>query len=150
MKVLDLGCTRGHVFEGWFASEEEFRAQRERGLIECPVCGDQAIEKRLSAPYVQTRRADEPRERRRPGGADGGALPPEQQTRLLQVLRALVQDSEDVGERFAAEARAIHHGEVEARSIRGVTTPDEAAALIEEGVPVLPLPDSPLLKGPLQ
>ncbi|MGQ9724014.1 MAG: DUF1178 family protein [Tepidimonas sp.] len=150
MKVLDLACSHGHVFEGWFASEEEFRAQCERGLIECPVCGDRAIEKRLSAPYVQTRRADEPQQQRRAGGADGQALEAEWQARLLQVLRALVQDSEDVGERFAAEARAMHYGEIEARNIRGVTTPDEAAALIEEGVTIVPLPDSPLLKGPLQ
>lgn len=151
MKVLDLGCALGHVFEGWFASEEDFQSQRERGLIECPVCGDLSIDKRLSAPYVQTRRSSEPVETRAAvAEPTAPPLPPQQQARLLQALRALVQDSEDVGERFAAEARAIHQGEAEARSIRGVTSPDEAAALLEEGIPVLPLPDSPLLKGPLQ
>lgn len=155
MKVLDLACAHGHRFEGWFASEEDFRDQSARGLLECPVCGDQAIEKQLSAPYVQTRRAESP-EGQRPSPpqvapAEGSTpLSPEQQARVLRVLRAWVQDSEDVGERFAAEARAIHRGEAEARSIRGVATPDEAAALLEEGVPVLPLPDLPLLKGPLQ
>lgn len=151
MKVLDLGCANGHVFEGWFASEADFQAQRERGLIECPVCGDQAIDKRLSAPYVQTRRS--PEAVQSPPSApqsQPASLPPEQQARLLQALRAMVQGTEDVGERFAAEARAIHQGEVEARSIRGVASPQEAAALLEEGIPVLPLPDSPLLNGPLQ
>lgn len=146
MKVLDLGCSRGHVFEGWFASEDEFRAQRERGFIECPVCGDQEIEKRLSAPYVKTRQTDNVSEQTQASEA----LPAAQQARLLQALRALVHDSEDVGERFAAEVRAIHHGEVEPRNIRGVAAPHEAAALIDEGIPILPLPDSPLLKGPLQ
>lgn len=155
MKVLDLACAHGHRFEGWFASEEDFRDQSARGLLECPVCGDQAIEKQLSAPYVQTRRTESP-EGPRPtvtqvASAEGSApLSPEQQARVLRALRAWVQDSEDVGERFAVEARAIHRGEAEARSIRGVATPDEAAALLEEGVPVLPLPDLPLLKGPLQ
>ncbi|MFN3611653.1 DUF1178 family protein [Tepidimonas sp.] len=155
MKVLDLACAHGHRFEGWFASEEEFRDQSARGLLECPVCGDQAIEKQLSAPYVQTRRAEPPEEPRstapQVAPAERSApLSPEQQAQVLRALRAWVQDSEDVGERFAAEARAIHHGEAEARSIRGVATPGEAAALLEEGVPVLPLPDLPLLKGPLQ
>lgn len=158
MKVLDLGCRHGHVFEGWFASEDDYRDQRERGLLECPVCGDQAVEKRLSAPYVQTRRTEDAGARE--GGreeAGGGtpaesvpALTPQQQGRLLRALRAWVRDSEDVGERFAAEARAIHQGEAPARSIRGVATPDEALALVEEGVPILPLPDLPLLKEPLQ
>lgn len=161
MKVFDLACAHGHRFEGWFASEEDFREQLARGLIECPVCGSQSIEKQLSAPYVHTRRtetAQEPRAVAAPITPDvqpvqptqPAQMSPELQARVLRALRAWVHNSEDVGERFAAEARAIHHGEAQARSIRGVATPDEAAALLEEGVPVLPLPDWPLLKGPLQ
>lgn len=155
MKVLDLGCGHGHVFEGWFASEEDFQSQRERGLIQCPVCGDQAIDKRLSAPYVQTRRASEPApvpatETAAHNKPSPQALTPAEQVRLLQALRAMVRGSEDVGERFAQEARAMHHGDIEARAIRGVATPAEAVELLEEGVPILPLPDTPLLDGPLQ
>lgn len=151
MKVLDLSCAQGHVFEGWFGSEEDYLQQRRAGLLECPVCGDRAVDKRLSAPYVHTARATSPKA---PASANEGAyrpvLPPEQQARLLQALRALVRDSEDVGERFADEARAMHQGEIPARSIRGQATPEQALALLEEGVPVLPLPDTPLLKEPLQ
>jgi len=146
VKVLDLGCRHGHVFEGWFASEEDFQSQRERGLIECPVCGDPGIEKRLSAPHVQTRRSEPP-----PAAQpDPEHASTERQARLLQALRAWVRDSEDVGERFAERARAMHQGLEPARNIRGVATPDEAVALVEEGVPILPLPDVPLLKEPLQ
>ncbi|MEW6694743.1 hypothetical protein Tther_00615 [Tepidimonas thermarum] len=148
MKVLDLGCAQGHVFEGWFASEDDYQAQRERGLLTCPVCGEQRVEKRLSAPHVQTRRADPPRELAPPSPDAPDGAP--QQARWLQALRALVHNSEDVGERFAAEARAIHEGRAPQRSIRGVATPDEAVALLEEGVAVVPLPDWPALKEPLQ
>ncbi|WP_334134366.1 DUF1178 family protein [Tepidimonas sp.] len=151
MKVLDLACAQGHVFEGWFGSEEDYLQQRAAGLIECPVCGDHTIDKRLSAPYVHTPRstvvpaAPAPAE-----GVRAPVLSPEEQSRLLRALRALVRDSDDVGERFAEEARAMHRGEVPARSIRGRATAQEAVALLEEGVPVLPLPDTPLLKEPLQ
>ncbi len=154
MKVLDLACAHGHVFEGWFGSEEDYLQQRGGGLLECPVCGDRTIDKRLSAPYVHTTRTAVA-----PSAQPGveserevpvQPLPPEQQVRLLKALRALVRDSEDVGERFAEQARAMHHGEAPARSIRGVATPEQAVALWEEGVPVLPLPDTPLLKEPLQ
>jgi hypothetical protein len=148
MKVLDLGCAHGHVFEGWFASEEDFQDQRERGLITCPVCGDQRIDKRLSAPYVQTRRSHS-EGAQTPVPAEGAMPTPEQQARLLRALRAWVQASEDVGERFVDEARAMHRGEVEARSIRGVATPQQAVELWEEGIAVLPLPDPALFEGPL-
>ena len=132
MKVLDLVCAHGHVFEGWFASEDDYRQQRERGLVECPVCGDRAIDKRLSAPYVQTRGASE-------------SVEAQQLAHALRRLRAWVREAEDVGERFADEARAMHEGLAPARRIRGRASLAEAAELWEEGIPVLPLPDSPLL-----
>ncbi|TSE33639.1 DUF1178 family protein [Tepidimonas charontis] len=150
MKVLDLSCAQGHVFEGWFGSEEDYLQQRRAGLLECPVCGDRAVDKRLSAPYVHTARAASPAAPPAANEMPRSVLPPEQQARLLRALRALVRDSEDVGERFADEARAMHHGEIPARSIRGQATREQALALLEEGVPVLPLPDTPLLKEPLQ
>lgn len=137
MKVLDLACAHGHVFEGWFASEDDYQDQRARGLVECPVCGDRAIDKRLSAPYVQTRRAAEP-----------ACAPPSDaaaQADMLRRLRAWVRGAEDVGERFAAEARAMHEGQAPVRRIRGRATLPEAVELWEEGIPVLPLPDTPLL-----
>ncbi|TSE21469.1 hypothetical protein Talka_00144 [Tepidimonas alkaliphilus] len=141
MKVLDLSCAHGHVFEGWFASEEDYRQQRERGLIECPVCGDRAIDKRLSAPYVQTRRVAE-----QPNAAASVADPQAAQlAEQLRRLRAWVRSAEDVGERFAAEARAMHEGHAPARRIRGRASLAEAVELWEEGIAALPLPDSPLL-----
>ncbi|WP_302175493.1 DUF1178 family protein [uncultured Hydrogenophaga sp.] len=140
MKVLDLQCGHQHGFEGWFASEDDFVSQLERGLVSCPLCGDARIEKKLSAPRLNLRAA------RSDPGASQAAL----QAQMLSTLRRMVAESEDVGERFAAQARAMHHGEVERRNIRGQTTPREALELLEEGVDVLPLPPLPALKETLQ
>ena len=146
MKVLDLECSRHHVFEGWFGSEDEYQGQLSRGLIECPLCGDQRIAKRLSAPRINL-----------------GAQParpvkhevmttsdPAMQAQWLQMVRQVLANTEDVGERFAEEARRIHYGESEARGIRGEASSEETQALLEEGIGVLPLPIPKGMKGPLQ
>jgi hypothetical protein len=150
MKVLDLACTHGHVFEGWFASDDDFRQQQARALIECPLCGSQQVEKRLSAPRLNLGKSAAG-----PAAAPATAPPapgasPAWPAGLLQALREAVQRSEDVGERFASEARRMHQGETPPRPIRGQSTPAEAMALLEEGIEVLPLPDLPLLKQTLQ
>ena len=142
MKVLDLQCRLGHVFEGWFASEDDFQGQRQRGLVQCPLCGDGHVEKRLSAPRLNLGAAA-PREvapESVPATATSAAvLPPALQAAWLDLARKIVAQTEDVGTRFADEARRMHHGEIEERAIRGQATPDEAVQLREEGIAVVPL-----------
>ena len=149
MKVLDLKCAQQHVFEGWFASEDDFQQQRARGLVSCPLCGDAQVDKQLSAPRLNLGAAPEPVVAKNPSetmpavAGDAGL-----QAAWLRTLREAVARTEDVGERFAEVARQMHHGEIEERGIRGRTSAREAVALLEEGITVLPLP--PALKEPLQ
>ncbi|BEP92706.1 DUF1178 family protein [Acidovorax sp. A79] len=150
MKVLDLQCRLGHVFEGWFGSEDDFQGQKQRGLVQCPLCADAHIEKRLSAPRLNLGARDPaattptvttPSPVPGAGGApaDAGVLAPALQAAWLELARKIVASTEDVGGRFAQEARRMHHGEVQERAIRGQATPDEALELLEEGIAVLPL-----------
>lgn len=163
MKVLDLQCAHQHVFEGWFASEDDFASQLARGLLACPVCGEQQVSKMLSAPRLNlragreaaaaatpTEQAPPATERGRRSPAVAGPSVAAFQAQLLQAMRQVVASAEDVGDRFADQARAMHHGEMEARNIRGRTTPEVAMELLEEGVEVLPLPDLSVLKETLQ
>ncbi|WHZ10883.1 MAG: hypothetical protein OJF60_001322 [Burkholderiaceae bacterium] len=151
MKVLDLRCAREqHAFEGWFASEDDFRDQSERGLLECPLCGDKDIRKLPSAPALQLGarpQVDRPATQA-PAAEHFAAVGPVEQAALMRMLRRWVAGSEDVGERFAEEARRMHYGETQSRSIRGRTSAGEAVELLEEGIPVLPVP--PVLKDTLQ
>ena len=155
MKVLDLQCMHGHVFEGWFASEDDFQGQLARALVECPMCGDTAITKRLSAPRLNLGAA-QPAPERAPLPAKAGRqeviASPEAalQAAWMKAVAHVMSQTEDVGERFAEEARRIHYGESDERGIRGQATREETQALLEEGVAVLPLPVPPALKGPLQ
>ncbi|MFP5467033.1 MAG: DUF1178 family protein [Gammaproteobacteria bacterium] len=155
MKVFDLQCEHQHVFEGWFASEDDYLQQLERGLLECPVCASARVGKMLSAPRLNLGRGEEklpPREGPVPARSVAVAkdLPQGLQAQVLRAMRELVAGTEDVGERFADEARAMHHGDIEQRNIRGRTTPDVAQELIEEGIEILPLPDLPVIKETLQ
>lgn len=153
MKVLDLQCERQHVFEGWFASEEDYHQQLERGLLSCPVCGATAVQKMLSAPRLNLGRGDGVATGEAPApqpAAGSQGAPAGLQAQVLRAMRELIARTEDVGERFADEARAMHHGEIEQRSIRGRTTPDVARELIDEGIDILPLPDRPAVKETLQ
>ena len=147
MKVLDLQCAHQHLFEGWFASEADFQGQLTRGLVACPLCGNTTVTKRLSAPRLNLGAVQ-------PTAAEPVSTVPapnaERQARWLKMLRQVVANTDDVGERFAEEARRIHHGEADARAIRGQATPEETAALQEEGITVLPLPLPAALKNTLQ
>lgn len=149
MKVLDLQCTQQHVFEGWFSSEADFQSQQARGLVECPVCGDAKITKKLSAPRLNF------------GAARGAATPSQEvaspvstsqslQAAWTAVARHLLAHTDDVGDQFAEEARKIHYGEAEERGIRGKASRAETASLIEEGIAVVPLELPEFLKRPLQ
>lgn len=178
MKVLDLACAQAHVFEGWFASEDDFQTQLARGLIECPVCSDKHIEKRLSAPRLNLRTTGRPDENasaapRAPAAgplavpttahATGStspvepvaalpteAVPAQVQALLMRALREVVARTEDVGEQFVTEVRRMHYGDVEPRNIRGQASVADAVELLEEGIDVLPLPNLPALKETLQ
>lgn len=151
MKVLNLQCEHGHDFEGWFGSEDDFQQQLERGLIACPVCGHSGVRKMLSAPRLNLGSPAMPEAPAQGEVALGHATPGSGlQARWLRALRELVAQSEDVGERFADQARAMHHGEIEQRNIRGKATPEVARELIEEGIEVMPLPALPAVKETLQ
>lgn len=121
MWVSDLRCAAGHGFEGFFPSREDFEAQRAHGLVSCPRCASTEVQPQLNAPRINR-------------GADA---PP---TTREWVAR-LKAGSEDLGRGFAAEARAIHEGRAPERVIHGQASGEEFLSLIEDGVPVLPLPD---------
>ena len=151
MKVLDLQCAQGHRFEGWFGSEADCQHQLARRAIACPLCNDTAVHKCLSAPRLNLghgQSAEHPSSTT--SVASPGPGSPEQQAAWLQLARRLVAQTEDMGPRFAEEARRIHHGEAEARAIRGQASRAETEALLDEGIPVLPLPIPDALKNPLQ
>ena len=139
MKVFDLHCPLDHVFEGWFASEEDFRSQLDRGLVECPMCGSKELRKGLSAPRLNLGA--------QPAAAAPAPVPDETDRRQLHALQAawlevsrkIAAKTEDVGERFAEEALRMHKGEEPERPIRGQATSQQAMELLEEGVPVMPL-----------
>lgn len=136
MKVLDLQCAQGHGFEGWFASQTDYDAQRAQGLVTCPICNDSDVVKKLSAPRLNL-------------AAPSDALQ-QMQAAMMQTVRHVMANTEDVGSHFAEVARQMHYGETEERSIRGQTSREEAVALLEEGISVMPLPLPDALKGPLQ
>jgi hypothetical protein len=141
MKVLDLQCAHAHRFEGWFASVEAFEDQLQRKLVTCPVCGADQVSRVPSAPRLNLSSSTESR---------APVAPEAWQGQALRVLRQIIQNTENVGERFAEEARRIHYNEAPARGIRGTATPEDTQALAEEGIDVLPLPLPEALKEPLQ
>lgn len=145
MKVLDLRCAHGHGFEGWFASNEAFETQLAGGLVGCPVCGDTAIVKLLTAPRLNLGHPKAPAE---PVASAGVETSP--QALWLRAARELMARTEDVGERFADEARKMHYGETTERGIRGQATREQAESLIDEGIAVMPLPIPDALKETLQ
>jgi hypothetical protein len=136
MIVYELQCGGRHRFEGWFASVVDFDGQQAAGQVSCPVCGDQQIAR------VPTARIQRGREERvpppvQPEARGSPRITPEIVAAFVD--RALAT-SEDVGERFPEEARRIHNGESDKRAVRGVATRDETAALLDEGILVMPLP----------
>ena len=147
MKVLNLQCAHGHGFEGWFASHDAFETQLAGGQVECPLCGDTAITKMLSAPRLNLASPKPPAE-----AAPVPALPAENspEARWMRAVREVIAKTEDVGERFADEARKMHYGEAEERGIRGQATREETETLREEGIAVFSLPMPPALKETLQ
>jgi len=142
LKVFDLICANDHSFEGWFTSENDFDTQMEKGQLACPMCGSVDVHRTPSAARLNLG-APERQQAMLP-------TPQQMQAAFLRMAREIAANTEDVGERFAEEARRIHYEEVPTRGIRGTTTREEAAALEDEGISVMPFPFSEFLKEPLQ
>jgi hypothetical protein len=143
--VLNLACESGHEFEGWFGSASAFESQLQRAQVSCPECGTTGVERRPSAPYVQTRSAAVPMRRHEaaPPKTDQQPAAPTMDAAVAQfvaTLRLAARQAEDVGERFATEARRIHQGEAAQRQIKGRASADEVRDLIDDGIAVLPVP----------
>lgn len=145
MKVLDLRCADGHTFEGWFASEDELSAQLSNGHVACPLCASTELTRLPSAPRLQVSRHSAPVVDAAPAS---NAMT--MQSQWMKAVRHVMTATEDVGDRFAEEARRIHYGEVEERAIRGRASREDAEALRDEGIEVMALPLPDALKGPIQ
>lgn len=175
MKVLNLQCGQRHSFEGWFGSEDDFQSQLARGLVECPMCADKTVAKMPSAPRLNfgghappgaaseqthTSASSSPaavKDAERSTALSLATEQPaqsgpshEQQAAFLNAVRHVLANTEDVGDRFANQARAMHYGDAEPRSIRGQATQREAVELTEEGIHVMALPMPAALKETLQ
>jgi hypothetical protein len=147
-----LRCDRGHAFESWFQSSAAYESQEKRKLVNCPACGSAKVERAIMAPQIVSKKG---RENPAPAPATATDVTAPTSTPLMMAqereLRAklkelrdhIVKNADNVGERFPSEARKMHYGDIEHRPIYGETSPDEAHALIEEGVEVSPLPVLP-------
>jgi hypothetical protein len=148
----DLRCERGHAFESWFQGSSAYDSQVKRRLVNCPACGSDKVEKAIMAPRI-VRKTD--RAVARPpeaAPAEVAATPTtplmmaqerELRAKLKELRDHVVQNADNVGERFPVEARKMHYGDIEHRPIYGEASPDEARSLIDEGIEVTPLPVLP-------
>ena len=147
-----LRCERGHGFESWFQSSTAYEQQEKRALVNCPSCGSVKVERAIMAPQIVSKKG---RDSTAPAPAAAADVTAPTSTPLMMAqereLRAklkelrdhIVKNADNVGERFPNEARKMHYGDIEHRPIYGEASPDEARALIEEGVEVSPLPVLP-------
>ncbi|GLS45285.1 DUF1178 family protein [Methylobacterium brachythecii] len=148
-----LACDSGHGFESWFPSGSAYDEQVERGLVTCPICDSRKVSKALMAPAIARRDRERsglpaPAEPQgdAPPAATEAAVPmiAEPERRLRALLRAVREEvtrtADNVGAEFPEQARAMHYGEAPTRAIYGEASPDEARALIDEGIEVAPLP----------
>ena len=167
MKVLNLRCAHDHRFEGWFVSAADYESQCASGMVACPLCDDKTISRLPSAPRLnvskqrhgEARKAHDAREST-PAAASGQVDEPRalatdvaqvrMQAQWLRAVRQVLNNTEDVGDRFPEEARRIHYGEAQARGIRGRASREDAEALRDEGIEVTALPVPEPLKGPVQ
>ena len=159
MLVLNLACRHDHRFEGWFGSAVDFESQLDRKLIACPICADGGISRLPSAPHLNVSHLREevrelPRAQTAVAAAtdavtklpEGGNL----QAQVWAAIQQVIANTEDVGNRFADEARRIHNGEAEERGIRGQASLAEKEELADEGIAVMSLPSPESLKGTIQ
>ena len=148
-----LKCDQGHSFDSWFASADAFDALEKSGHLACAMCGSAKVQKSLMAPQVRTakKKAPEPAQKDAATPAEAAvpvlSTPQSDVERAVQELRQKVEANSDyVGKDFVKEARAMHDGEKPERAIYGEARLDQAKALAEEGVPVMPLPFRPKQK----
>jgi hypothetical protein len=137
-----LVCEHEHAFEGWFGASADYDDQHARGLLQCPICGSLAVRKQIMAPAVagtKAQRAEASAETRREVAMHAAA----------RIRREVEANFDYVGDAFAKEARDIHEGKSEERGIYGEATGAEVKSLIEDGVPVAPLPPKPKAKDEL-
>jgi hypothetical protein len=137
-----LSCAAGHEFEGWFSSSEDYDAQSARRLVTCPVCDSHEVRKQIMAPALATGA-------HREFAAGEPAMRAMMMEALGRLRRHVEANFDYVGDRFATEARAIHEGKAEDRGIYGQATPTEVKGLVEDGVPIAPLPPEPPKKSEL-
>jgi hypothetical protein len=155
-----LRCERDHTFESWFQDSGAYDSQVRRKLVSCPVCGSAKVEKAIMAPRIASRKGRErpeavpvpapaPTPAETPGTSGPASTPlmmaqeRELRAKLKELRDHIVKNADNVGEKFPNEARKMHYGEIEHRPIYGEASPEEARALIEEGVEVSPLPVLP-------
>ena len=148
-----LRCERGHAFESWFQSSSAYEAQEKRKLVNCPTCGSAKVERAIMAPQIVSKKGRETPPPAPAAAATEAATPAstpllmaqerELRAKLKELRDHIVKNADNVGERFPNEARKMHYGDIEHRPIYGEASPDEARALIEEGVDVAPLPVLP-------
>jgi hypothetical protein len=147
-----LRCDRGHAFESWFQSSSAYEQQEKRKLVNCPVCGSAKVERAIMAPQIVSKKGRDsavPAPAAAADAATPGSTPllmaqeRELRAKLKELRDHIVNNADNVGERFPTEARKMHYGDIEHRPIYGEASPDEARALIEEGVEVSPLPVLP-------
>jgi hypothetical protein len=150
----NLRCDRDHAFESWFQSSQAYESQEKRRLVNCPTCGSTKVERAIMAPRIVSKKG---RDSAAPAPASApatdvttpGSTPllmaqeRELRAKLKELRDHIVKNADNVGERFPNEARKMHYGDIEHRPIYGEASPDEARALIEEGVEVSPLPVLP-------
>ena len=147
MIIYDLLCDGQHRFEGWFKNADEFQQQLQTGLLTCPVCGSEHVQKLPSASHISTGHGQKQEESNTPAQQGTAEVT---QAQLVQLLHDYVNKHyDDVGSRFAEEAKKIHYGEAEARNIRGLATANEVKELKEEGISALQLPPAPYDKDKL-
>jgi hypothetical protein len=142
MKVYNLCCEHEHRFEGWFFSAEDFTAQMAKLMLACPLCNSHNVRKLLSAPRLNLAAGH-------PAHEERDSVVPAEDPRL-GLARRIVANTEDVGDRFAEEARRIHYQETPERGIRGVASNEECAELAEEGIEIASFPLLPLFKQTMQ
>jgi hypothetical protein len=147
-----LRCERGHAFESWFQSSSAYETQEKRRLVNCPICGSAKVERAIMAPQIVSKKGREsvvPAPAASTEVTSPGSTPllmaqeRELRAKLKELRDHIVKNADNVGERFPNEARKMHYGDIEHRPIYGEASPDEARALIDEGVEVSPLPVLP-------
>ena len=149
----NLRCDRGHAFESWFQSSSAYESQEKRKLVSCPACDSTKVERAIMAPQIVSKKGKDSTAAPSPAASTEVTAPTstplmmaqerELRAKLKELRDHIVKNADNVGERFPNEARKMHYGDIEHRPIYGEASPDEARALIEEGVEVTPLPVLP-------